>query len=360
MAKANASSGNNPKRDAAKRSGPVFIVKPVSNKFGIDYLHITLILLVLVLIALAISLSNFKPTTIVKTCQYGVVNGTCSQPKYTSTNAIDAAEHVLADYAVINSTLSLLPYYSLVNDSKAEYLVNSSMWLVIVPYINPFTKEVLNVSMLLYGSNLSLATPYMQMIRPLVNSSNYVVAPGTVAMTGKAACTYNTSMPVFLITDPYAPGALASISKAINTSKLMDPKINMSYKFIFSDYSIALYKSYGVAETQDLGDYLACTSQQSKFKDFISNLTNIYSGNPISNYTLYQLAIGSGLNASMLNTCMENVSTALDYQAKLAQYYNITSTPIFVVDCKYLSIPETLNKSIAYALNASKSIASSR
>ncbi|MEM3827235.1 MAG: hypothetical protein QXR58_01380, partial [Candidatus Micrarchaeaceae archaeon] len=227
-----------------------------------------------------------------------------------------------------------------------------------VPYLNPFTHQVLNVSLLLYGSNLSLATPYMQMIRPIVNSSNYVVAPGTIAMGGKAACTYNTSMPVFLVTDPYAPGSFASMSKAIELSHSLGQKVNVSYKFIFSDYSINLYKTYGVASTQLLGDYLACASSQRKFSSFISNLSNVYSGTPISNYTLYQIAMSSGLNASKLDSCMQNVSTVLDYQAKLAQYYNITSTPIFVVDCKYLSLPETLNESVAYALNKTKGTAS--
>ncbi|MGC8478802.1 MAG: DsbA family protein [Candidatus Micrarchaeia archaeon] len=343
-----------PKTENSKKE-PVFIVRPASNKFGLDYLHITLIVLVLVLVALAFSLSSFKPTTVVKTCAYGAINGTCTTPQHNSSAALKSAEKILASYGTINSSLSLLPYYSLVNESKVEYMPNSSMWLVIIPYLNPFTKEVLNVSMLLYGSNLSLAEPYMQMLRPISNTSDYVIAPGVVKMAGHAACSYNQSMPISLVTDPYAPGTLSSIEKALNESRKLGSRINMSYDFIFSDYSIGKYSSFGVQTTQALGQYLSCASLQSqKYGAFVENLSRIYTGNPISNFTLYQVATGSGLNMSLFNTCMQNISTKLDYQAKLAQFYGITSTPVFVLDCAYLSIPETLNESIAYALNATK------
>ncbi len=345
----------NRKKTESQHHEPIFIVRPVSSKFGLDYLHITLIILVLVLIALAFSLSSFKPATIVKTCAYGSINGTCATPQHNSSAALKAAEKILASYSTVNSTLSLLPYYSLVNDSKVEYIADSSMWLVVVPYVNPFTNEVLNVSMLLYGSNLSLAEPYMQMIRPILNTSDYVIAPGVIKMEGHTACSYNQSMPVSLIADPYAPGTLSSIRLALNESRELGRRINMSYDFIFSDYSISKYSSFGVQATQALGQYLSCASQQSqKYGAFVGNLSKIYTGDPISNFTLYQVATGSGLNMSTFNTCMQNVSTTLDYQAKLAQFYGITSTPVFVLDCAYLSIPQTLNESMAYALNATK------
>ncbi len=338
---------------AQKDSGAVFLVKPVSKRFGLDYLHISLIVLVLVLIALSVSLSNFKPSVISHNCQYGVINNTCATPKYNSSDAISAAEKILASYSTINSSLSLLPYYSLVNRSRAYYLLNGSMWEVVVPYTDPFTNELINVSMLLYSSNLTLAEPFTQMIKPLQYTQNYVAAPGTIGIAGKTACSSSAPIPIYFVTDPYAPGALNGMAAGINASKDFGNKVNVSYKFVFSDYSIGFYKSYGVNETQAMGEYLACASAQPRFPAFLANLSKVYYGSPISNFTLDQVAIGSGLNISTFSACMDNVSTTLDYQAKFSQYYNITtSAPTFIVNCKYLSLPQTLNESIRYSLGS--------
>jgi hypothetical protein len=336
-------------------SGAVFLIKPVSKRFGLDYLHISLIILVIVLVALAFSFSNFKPSILAHNCQYGVVNNTCATPKYNSSEAISAAERILAGYSTINSSLSLLPYYSLVNQSRAYYLLNGSEWLVVIPYINPYTKEVVNTSMILYASNLTLAEPFMQMIGPILKTQNRVISPGTIDLSGKTACANKTPIPVYYITDPYAPGALRDIGAGINASSRFGSSINVSYMFIFAGYSVPFYSTYGANTTQALGEYLACASAQPRFPAFVANLSKVYFGNPISNTTLYSVAVGSGLDMGSFSACMDNVSLKLDYQSKLAQYYNITTAaPAFVTNCKYLSIPETLNETISYALkNAS-------
>ncbi len=338
------------KKNAAGKE-PVFLVKPVSRHGGLDNLHISLIALALVLAALAFVLANFHSTVV---CASGELNGTCVTPVHTPQQAIHAAGTALASYSTLNSTLSLLPYYSLINDSKASYLANSQEWLVTVPYVDPFTSERLNFTMMLYDSNLSLAQSSMQTINPPKPSNESVVALGTIELGGRSACAYSAPLPVYMFTDPYAPGSMSAMLNAINFSKTHANEVNMSYKFIFSAYSMSKYRSYGVNSTQLLGGYLACASSQPKFGQFVSNLSTVYSGNPISAPLLYQIANASGLDMGTFSSCMANVSGALVHQAQLALLYNVTVNPSFVVNCRFSTIPQQLNSTVGYALKQVK------
>lgn len=334
---------------------PVFIIRPAVQRLGLDYLHISLIVLVAILIALAFALSVFKPGAVLRDCQYGIVNGTCTVPSYNSSEALASAERILASYALINTSLSLLPYYSLVNQSRVSYLQGQGGWLVVIPYINPLAdNEVSNLTMMLY-SNLSLESASLETIKPIAHTNDSVAGLGVVSIYGKAICTTSKPVPVYLITDPYAPGAIRGMYTALNASKRFEGSINMSYYFIFGGYSSALYKGYGVERTQDLGRYLSCASrQQGRLGPFLANLSIIFSGFPISNYTLDQVEAGSGMNTSRFNACLANTTSSLDNQAKLAGLYNVVTVPEFITDCKYASIPQTIGYAINYTLGSIK------
>jgi len=327
--------------------GPVYIVKPAFRHGGLDYLHISLIAFAVIMIALAFALSSFKTTLI---CDYGAVNSTCITPGHNSTQVLGAAERILASYSTLNTTLSLLPYYALVNRSTVAYLSNTSDWIVVVPYINPFTNETLNFSMLIRDSNLSLIMPFQQSIAPLSYSNNRVIALGTISLYGRTDCASSTPIPVYSITDPYSPGALQSILKATNTSKKYDGKVNMTYYFIFTGNSAQLYHTYGVNQTQLIGAYLACATEQKKLGAFVSNLSTAFQGYPLSALTLSQVAASSYLNTSILTTCLKTIYLPLEYQAKFAAFYNITQTPTFIINCRYQAIPQTLDEAINYSL----------
>jgi len=329
------------------KAEPVYILKPAFKRGGLDYLHISLIAFVIILIALAYALSTFKTALV---CSYGALNSTCITPEHNSTQALDAAERILASYSAINTSLSLLPYYALVNRSNVEYLSNTSEWLIVIPYINPFTNETLNFSMLIRDSNLSLVLPFQQTIAPLAYTNNKVIAPGTISLYGRAGCSSSTPIPTYSITDPYAPGALQSILKATNTSKKYAGSVNMTYYFIFTGNAAQLYYTYGINETQLIGAYLKCATNQGKLGAFASNLSTAFHGYPLSNSILSQVAAGSYLNASSLSTCLKTVYTSLEYQARLAAFYNITQTPTFIVNCRYQTLPQTLDEAINYAL----------
>ena len=46
---------------------PVFIIRPAMKNYGLDYLHISLIVLVIILVGLALALSFFKQGTCCRT-----------------------------------------------------------------------------------------------------------------------------------------------------------------------------------------------------------------------------------------------------------------------------------------------------
>ena len=339
-------------KNDGKKSEPVFIVRAATKRGGLDYFHITLIALVIILVALAFALSTFRPGAVTLSCTYGLTaNDTCAQLPYTNAQVIQAVGRIIAGYSFINGSLSILPYYTKINESNVSYLAKQKEWFVRVPYVDPLSNNnTYNVSFVLY-QNLSVENAYLSTARSAIATNNSVVAFGVVGINGKNVCSYSKPIPTYLITDPYAPGTIAALSRAINISKSYAGSVNVSYDFFFSQYAENFYRTYGVANTQQLGDYLACASKQSEFPAFVSKLGQVYNGNPPQNLTYYALVSESGLNRSSLDTCLYNASAELDNQAALVTFYNVTSIPIFIVDCSYEALPQTVDYAINYTLN---------
>lgn len=341
------------RNDGLTGKEPVFIVKPVMKGHGLDYLHLTLVVLIVVLVGFALALAYSKPATLVAGC--GANSTTCSTPTHNESAVLSAADHALVYYASINSSISLLPYYSLVNRSTASYVPAGRYWLVVIPYLSPYNTSVTyNFSMLMYDSNLTVKNAFVNSVRPAASKGRSVVALGTVGIDDTAACNTTRPIPVYLITDPYAPGALSAIGRAINASAMYGNSIGFRYFMVFSSYAISKYPGFGVQQTQLLGSYMYCASKQGNFPQFMSNLSIAYTGQPLNNLTLGDVAHGSGLQIGALAACLANSSTAINYQAQLASSYNITSTPQFIVNCKYLTLPQTLGYAINYSLRGTR------
>ncbi len=333
-----------------RKAQPVFVVRS-TRMGGLDYLHISLLALVAVLIGLAFALAYFQPGIVVNGCQYGVVNGTCVTLPYNDSQVLSAVGKALAGYANANSSLALLPYYSMLNRTTVSYVANSAEWIAIVPYIDPFSgNKTLNVTFILSNS-LKVKQSFISMVNPPNAGNDTVVGLGTVALSGKSLCTYSKPIPVYFVTDPYVPGFIGYLSNTVNISSKYRGEVNMTYYFIASQYAVSKYSQYGSASTQNLMRYLACASPQSRFRQFVSNLSIAYSGNPLSNSTLHDMVLGSGLNVTSFNTCMVNVSSALAGQANIAAFYNVNAVPAYIVDCKYGSIPSVVEDAINYTLN---------
>ena len=339
---------------ASKKSNsePVMIVRPAIKSLGLDYLHVSLIVLVIILIGLAFALSTFKGVTLQSGCSYGTAsNGICVTPQHTSSQAIGAAEQVIASYELTNSSLSLLPYYSEPNLANVSYLNNQSEWLVVVPYIYPGNvSQTFYLSMLFYDSNLSLVRPFLQIPKSPYSTQNKALAYGVLGIAGKTACKTVAPITVYSFIDPYAPGAINGLYSAINASNKFRDKINMSYEIIFSSYAANLYKGYGVNRTQQNGLDLWCATRQPRFSAYLANYSLLFTGVPLDNGTLNQIAIGSGLNMTEFTSCLTTAPQKLDAQGIFASYYNIQTTPLYVVNCQYQTIPQTLNNAIQYSL----------
>ncbi len=340
-------------RNAKKQNEPILLVKPASRMFGLDYLHVSLIVLVIILIGLAFALSGFKPGPTLTNCPYGVSNGSvCANTVHSSSQVLSAAEMILASYSATNSSLSLIPYYSLINKINVSYAPSLKEWLVVVPYIDPLANnQMFYMSLLLYDSNLSLATPFIQSLRPITPTQNQAVALGTISIYGKSLCSYNTPIQVYDIVDPYAPGSIQSFYTGINATKEYGNKINVTYKVVFTGFAIDKYKNFGINQTQAVGESLWCASKQPQyFQAYLNNFTILYTYNPLPNTTMSQFAAGAGMNMTQYNACMLRAPQVLNAQALLTQFYGITITPAYIVNCKYLTLPQTLNDAIGYSL----------
>ncbi len=332
---------------------PVFVVRS-TRMGGLDYLHISLLVLVAVLIGLAFALAYFQPGIMLKDCPYGVLNDTCAPAPYNASQVMSAVGRVLDGYARSNSSLSLLAYYSMPNRTSFSYSADTGEWVAIVPYVDPFyNNETLNATFVL-SNTLALKQSFLSMVNPARPGNDTVVAFGTIALSGKSLCAYRQPIPVYFISDPYVPGFVGYLNGAVNMSRKYAGRVNMSYYFIASQYAASKYAQYGAGTTQNLLRYLACASSQSGFGRFVSNLSIGYTGNPLSNSTLHDMVLGSGLNSTRFSACLANVSSALVAQSTLASFYNVQSVPAYIVDCRYGSIPDVVGGAINYTLNEVK------
>ncbi len=349
------------KKGVSKKGGKkeeVLLIKPASKMLGLDYLHITLLALVIILIALAFGLSFFKPGATLTNCQYGLVNGTCVVPKYNATQALLSAESYIASYQNVNSSYDLLPFLSIPQQATVSYLQNTNQWLVVMPFRVPLPNGTISTiigytPLFLSGTNLTVTQAYHQAaaIPPYLIKDN-TVAFGVVQLHGRVPCAYKTPIPVYMVTDPYAPGSITGIQDTINASRQYGNEINVSYRFLVSGYALSLYGDYGVNETEGTIASLYCASLQQRFPAYFKNYSIVYNNRPISNTILTQVAVGSGLNLSEYNSCLSNSTVALAYQAQFGRFYNLTAgAPTDIVNCQYQTIPETLPAAISYALN---------
>ncbi len=336
---------------------PEVIIRPVSRFGGLDTIHIALIALVLVLIGIVLLLSFSKPVVITRNvtnstsinCTYFYA-GKCVVPTHNASQVKAQVGRILASYTNVNSSLSLgFPFYSNISGANVSFLPSKDEWYVVVPMINPIGNVSYKTSFLLYDSNLTLATPFIQTITPSKILGNEVVAQGVISVEKAVACTAQTPLRIFWFIDPYAPGSIQSLSTLISLENKYGSNLNASIEIVYGPYSQLIGSVHGYNNTIALGKYIFCASKQSAFQKFVPNLESAYANAYMPISLLNSIATYSGLNVSMLNSCIASSTTAIDAQGYLASYYNITTTPMAIVGCKYLAIPQTANNAICYA-----------
>ncbi|MDE1823386.1 MAG: hypothetical protein KGI00_00975 [Candidatus Micrarchaeota archaeon] len=343
------------KKDKIDIDEPSIIVKPLSKFGGLDNIHVALLGLVVILILLLLVVSYNKQVLVKNvssnsTCVYGAVNGTCVTPHYNSSQIKGITERLLASYANLNTSLSLIPYITNVSAIEAQYMPSAKEWYVSVRANNPLQNRSFNLSAVISDTDGSVVMTFIETINPTPLSSNYVASAGIVRLYGKVPCLQgNGAVPVYWFIDPYAPGALQSLQNYTQLQRSFGSKVNMSLEILYSQYSQNIGKADGQDNTQQLGKYLFCASAQRNFANFSGSLSSFQGY--ISPGTLSSMANISKLDIAQLNSCLASSQSTINAQAILAQYYNITTTPVAVADCQYMAIPQTARSAICYSRN---------
>ena len=352
----------------AKKQTPVktpsVIVKPLGKTGGLDNIHLALTILVVVLVALLLAVSysrqsapySFTNSSLSNpnaTCAYGMINGTCAVPIHNSTQVKMAAERFIAGYDTVNTSLSLLPYISEVGMMNLSYDSANHYWYVLFQIQNPGTRSTIHFSLLINDSNLSQIIPMIQTIAPSNPSAseNFVASKGVVQISGKSSCSTQVPLQLYWFVDPYEPGGISSLANLTAIASKYGSKVDVSLEILYSQYSQNIANSEGLNNTLSLGDYLFCSSKQGgqPFYSFVSTLEKSYQGAYMPASLLSGYASSSGLNSSMMNSCLSTAGTYINRQAVLAKYYGIASSPSVVTDCQYLSLPQTASYAISYA-----------
>lgn len=346
----------------AKKAGKVqnetkIVVRPIGALGGLDNIHAALIALVVILIALLLVVANSSPGAIVvangtsnQSCVYGSVNGSCIIPLHNLSQIKQQVGQILASYAYVNGSLSILPYFSSMQNFSAGYLPQSRQWLATVPVTNPANNQNFYSSFLLYDSNLTLVRPYLQTSSTSQIVSDYVVSEGVVRLSGKVACLQQSPLQMYWFIDPYALGSVGSLNNLTALEAKYGSNLNATVKIVYGSQSLAIAQQQNnVNSTQALGKYIYCASRQSNFTSFIANLQSLYSGAYLSPTYLNIIANQSHFNAASFSSCLGSATPTINAQALLAKYYNVTSTPSVVTDCIYQSIPQTARNALCYA-----------
>ncbi len=341
------------KKNARKIKEASIIIRPIRRLGGLDNIHVLLIILVAVLIALLLVVTYSevlpKPNPTLTNCTYGTSNGTCIMPLHNYTTVKLAAERFLASYRTINNSLSLLPFISEVNSMALSYSSSNASWYATVPFVNPADNSTLYFTMLINDMNLSNVVPFLQTFKPAGPSEDHVVSRGVISLAGKVQCRNSSPLQAYWFMDPYSPGSVPSLSIASAEKEKFGGKLGIGIDVLFTQSSQVISSTYGLNNTLALGEYIMCASQQSQFGSFVRKLGSVYSDSYLSPEILSGISNASSLNYSAMQSCIGSAPTLINRQAVLAKYYNITSTPSVVTDCKYLSLPQTESYAICYS-----------
>jgi hypothetical protein len=342
----------------AKKDNVQIVVKPIGPFGGLDRIHFAMVAVILIMIALLLVISGSKvgavgnysqPTNVSAPCAYQYQNGTCTAPVHNQSQVLAAASKIIASYNYVNNSLSLLPYLTNIRMASAYYIAELGQWYVLVPSINPYSGNTFYVAFSIYDKNLTANTAYMQTEIPSVILNDSVASLGVINLYDKFSCTPKTPVQVFWFIDPYAQGSISSIRYAEALQERFGKNVSVSLKILSGRSTTHIASQYGAANAQELGRYLLCASAQGNFSKFEVNLNSAFSGGYISGSMLSSVASRSGIDLGTLSACMANASATLNAQALLAQYYNVTATPITITDCKYMALPQTTQNAVCYA-----------
>jgi hypothetical protein len=313
---------------------PSIVIRPLTRFGGLDNIHIALLALVVILILFTLVISYTKQITITnatstnQSCAYGASNGTCFMPQHNASQILSLSKRILASYNNLNNSLSLLPYYTNVNSMNASYVPAIKSWYVHMQVINPTNStSTFTFSFLISDLDTSSVTVLQQQVKPSTISNNYVASQGVIKISGRSTCSGTSPTSAYWFIDPYTPGSISSLSNLTTIQARYGSKANITLKILYGQYSQSIGDQFGVNNSRALGRYLLCASEQPRFPSFVQALQSVYTNGYTSPSTLSAISNSSGMNVSNINSCISSSGAAINNQALLALYYNVTSTP---------------------------------
>jgi hypothetical protein len=329
---------------------PSIIIRPIGKLGGLDNLHITLIVVIVLLFLLVLVTSYSKPILITNSSNSS--NVSVHAPEHSAAQIKVLVERLLASYASVNTSLSVLPFISNITAMNLTYMNTSRSWYVHLTARNPGNNITFAVAFLINDLDTTKVIPLLQAAMPSQVGNNTVIAQGVVQLGGKYACLTSSPMQIYWFIDPYAVGSVRSLLNVTNLETRLGNKVNLTVKIHFYSDTQNIASSFGLFNAQYLGKYIFCASQQKNFSSFVSNLNSLYSGTYMPQGVLSNIANISKLDFPELSNCVNASTQTLNTQSLLAQYYNITQTPIVVVNCHYMALPQTVHEALCYAENS--------
>ncbi|MGC8479339.1 MAG: hypothetical protein ACP5M9_01580 [Candidatus Micrarchaeia archaeon] len=346
-----------------KKSEPNLIIKPIGKLGGLDGIHVLLILLLIVALALLLYTSYAKQSILIITnqstnqtfnntqCQYGVYKNSCVTPVHNATQIKKIFENLLASYTTVNNQDSLIPFISNTSQIKEYYSPLTKTWVVTVIDKDILTNSTFLFSAIINDTNTSKIIPSIQTVLPSLKSKNLVTGNGYIDLTNKTSCITENTTPVYWFIDPYSPGSINSLSYYEQIQKSFNKSISPDLYILYTQYSQEIANEYGLHNATMMGKYLFCASKQPNFDEFASTLNSSYQNLYISTSELNSIAKNSDLNITQLSSCISTAGTAINRQAIVANYYNVTASPFVVIGCKYQTIPQMAYQAICSIKN---------
>ena len=299
-----------------KKKAEKEVVKIVkASEKGLDYLHYSLIFLVVILISLVFFLAANQRIYLQ------------NRPLHSKEEVENLSSKIIASF--LYSNYSFIPFSSslpIANFSNEEWIVEANI-----------SKQKL--IMFIDDENLSIKKIYFAQELPNIKLSNLkIVAEGVIELD------YPKCNETYWFIDPYSINALTTLNYSTPQTKFI---------FILTKDALMNYPTYGVNRTQLLIKYLYCTSKQGKLIKFVDSLKSLGvvispKAFPVHEEVLKSASILAALNVSQLNSCLNSSTQALNAHATLASFYNITFSPVVLVNCKYLTIPQHFSDALAY------------
>ena len=346
-----------------KKSEPNLIIKPIGRLGGLDGIHVVLVLLLVVALALLLYISYAKQSILVITnqsanqtinttnCVYGFYKNSCVNPIHNATQIKLIFENLLASYSTVNNQDSLIPFISNTSQIKEYYSPSNKTWIVTVTEKDIQSNTTFLFSAIINDTNTSKIIPSIQTILPTIKSKNLVTGNGYIDLTNKTSCITENTTPVYWFIDPYSPGSINSLSYYEQIQKSFNKSVSPDLYILYTQYSQEIANEYGLQNATMMGKYLFCASKQPNFDQFASTLNLSYQNLYISTSQLNLIAKNSNLNITQLSQCISTSGTAINRQAIVANYYNVTSSPFVIIGCKYQAIPQSAYQAICSIKN---------